>query len=80
MYACLCKAITDKEVRSLGRSGVTDPEALIAALGLEDEVCCGRCKRNIDQFVEIASSWERQPAPLSLGRLLGLRRSRAAAL
>jgi bacterioferritin-associated ferredoxin len=56
MYACNCRAITEDDVRRAGRRGVTDPEDLIALLGLDDARCCGRCERNVQQFVALA--WE----------------------
>jgi bacterioferritin-associated ferredoxin len=56
MYACNCRAITEADVRRVGRHGVTDPDELIAVLGLDDARCCGRCERNVQQFVALA--WE----------------------
>jgi len=29
-------------------------EALVMALGLDDEMCCGRCLARVDEFVELA--------------------------
>lgn len=54
MYACICRGITESDVRHAGAAGVTDPAALISALGLDDDRCCGRCARRIDEFVELA--------------------------
>ena len=31
-------------------------DELIAALGLEDDECCGRCVLEIEQFVAVATS------------------------
>ena len=56
MYACICKAVTQADVRHVGRAGSINPDSLIAVLGLADEDCCGRCVDNIDEFVSLA--WE----------------------
>ena len=56
MYLCICKGITESDVEDLGRSGMTCPKKLAAALGLEDEDnCCGRCLDNMADLVTIAS-------------------------
>ena len=60
MYLCLCKTITESDVKRLARYGTTTPEALkaeglIATLGLNDDDCCGRCLLEIDQFVAVAA-------------------------
>ena len=55
MYVCLCKGITETEVRQLGRSGIVTAGALIARLQLDDDRCCGRCVRTIDSLVELAA-------------------------
>ena len=60
---CLCKGLTDHDVRQATAQGADTPEALIDTLGLHDEVCCGRCARNIHEYVAIATSApRRQPA------------------
>jgi len=64
MYVCLCRAITDRRVRELGRAGVTSPPGLIEALGLDDEECCGYCMHHIERMVEIAKGGD----PLRFGR------------
>ncbi len=56
MYVCLCKGITESDVRRLGRAGVLHPDSLAAALGINDEGCCGRCARNIETLVALAAS------------------------
>jgi bacterioferritin-associated ferredoxin len=55
MYVCLCKGLTESDVLSVAHSGKYGPEALKAALGLDDEDCCGRCARNIQELVTIAT-------------------------
>jgi bacterioferritin-associated ferredoxin len=54
MYICLCKGITDSQVRNLGRSGVVSPEALTAELDIDRNDCCGRCVAGIPKLVAIA--------------------------
>ena len=55
MYICLCKGIRESDVRDLGRAGVLCPESLTAALGMDQEDCCGRCARNIEELVALAA-------------------------
>lgn len=55
MYICLCKGISEARVRELGQMGICSPADLAAAFGLEENVCCGRCLRNIDAFVAVAT-------------------------
>ena len=59
MYVCLCKGITETDVRQLGRSGIVTAGALITCLQLDDDRCCGRCVREIDSLVKLAAH---QPA------------------
>lgn len=72
MYACICKGITEAEVKRVGRSGIVGAHALIATLGLNDAECCGRCVEDVEQFVELA--WEGaseavfDPRPIPCGR------------
>jgi bacterioferritin-associated ferredoxin len=54
MFLCSCKAITEGQVRALGREGIVSAEALIDALGLDDPGCCGRCVREIGTFTAVA--------------------------
>ena len=54
MYACICRAITDKDVRRAGRAGIISPERLIQTFGLDDERLCGLCVEHIDELVELA--------------------------
>ena len=56
MYLCLCKGVTESDVKRQARSGTTTASELIATLGLEDDECCGRCVLEIDQFVAVAMS------------------------
>jgi len=54
MYVCLCKGITESDVREAGRSGCLTPCQLKSKLGLKQNGCCGRCAKNINKLVEIA--------------------------
>jgi len=54
MFACICRGLTESDVVKAGRAGALGSDALIAALGLDDARCCGRCVRRIDEFVELA--------------------------
>lgn len=56
MYVCLCKGITEADVRELGRAGIVEPEALAGALGIDQKGCCGRCVRDIEELVSLAAS------------------------
>jgi len=59
MYVCLCKAVTESDVREAGRAGATTATALIGALGLDSDECCGLCILDMDRFVALAA----QPDP-----------------
>ncbi|GJL52893.1 MAG: hypothetical protein NPIRA02_00250 [Nitrospirales bacterium] len=55
MYICVCKGIKELDVRTLGREGITCPKLLASTLGIDDKnSCCGRCIKNVSNFVEIA--------------------------
>jgi len=56
MYLCLCKGITDADVRDAGRAGIVMPCQIKAKFGLKDSGCCGRCSKNIQTFVELAKN------------------------
>ena len=55
MYMCICKALTESDVRRVVHQGATTAEELISGLGLQDAVCCGRCAREVDRYVTFAS-------------------------
>lgn len=60
MYVCLCKGLTESDIRRIGQSIPVSSECLqeqlLERLGLDDEECCGRCTRNIHELVAIASN------------------------
>jgi bacterioferritin-associated ferredoxin len=51
MYLCLCKGLTESDVQRLCPKTPQSPDAVVARLGLEDDDCCGRCARNIHEFL-----------------------------
>ncbi len=59
MYLCLCKGLTESDVVRLVPAEVPPGPALIAALGRDDEVCCGRCALELDEFVAVADAARR---------------------
>ncbi len=56
MYVCLCKGLTESDVRAAGRAGAVTPCQLIETFGLKKNGCCGRCAKNIHEFVSLATS------------------------
>jgi bacterioferritin-associated ferredoxin len=67
MYICLCKGISESQVRELGLAGICSADALASTLGLEEEGVCGRCIRKIEALVALATreaSLRGQPALL----------------
>jgi bacterioferritin-associated ferredoxin len=65
MYLCLCKGITDSDVRDAARAGIVMPCQIKAKFGLKDSGCCGRCSKNIQHFVELAKNEHRLLNPVS---------------
>ena len=55
MYMCLCKGLTQSDVQRMAPALPLTEQALIAALGLDDEVCCGRCALDVDEFAALAA-------------------------
>jgi bacterioferritin-associated ferredoxin len=54
MFACICRRVTEADVCRAGVQGALASEALVMALGLDHEKCCGRCLARVDEFVELA--------------------------
>ncbi|MFN3681157.1 MAG: (2Fe-2S)-binding protein [Nitrospira sp.] len=65
MYLCLCKGITESDVREAGRMGCVTPHQLKTRFSLTDENCCGRCAKHIQEFVELATSQAPTRCPAS---------------
>jgi bacterioferritin-associated ferredoxin len=68
VYLCLCKGITDSDVRQAGQAGIVMPCQLKAKFGLKEAECCGRCSKNIYEFVQVATSAHRVPTSNSVRR------------
>jgi bacterioferritin-associated ferredoxin len=65
MFLCLCKGITEAEVQQVGRQGILAASDLIDILELDDELCCGRCALEIEEFQAVAqSAWT--PPPMAV--------------
>ena len=62
MYLCLCKGISDSDVREAGQAGIVMPCQLKAKFGLKEAGCCGRCSKNIHAFVQIATNAHQVPS------------------
>jgi bacterioferritin-associated ferredoxin len=63
LYLCLCRAISENDVRRLGQMGVTSAKELVKVLGLNREECCGRCLLNARAFVETAKRAAEEASP-----------------
>ena len=63
MYLCLCKGITESDVREAGQAGFVMPGQLKAKFGLKEAGCCARCSKNIREFVQTAMSAHHVPSP-----------------
>ncbi len=50
MYVCLCKAITDSEIRDAANEGLHDLEALGESLGVG--VSCGCCRESAQAIID----------------------------
>lgn len=59
MYVCLCKGLTESDVRRVTLSeqmaGRLDEDRLAQALGIDDEECCGRCVKNMCHLMAMAA-------------------------
>jgi bacterioferritin-associated ferredoxin len=55
MYLCLCKGLTEFDVQQLCQKTAPRAEALASSLGLDDDDCCGRCARNIQEFLSLST-------------------------
>jgi bacterioferritin-associated ferredoxin len=63
MYMCLCKGLTEQDVVEVAGGKSMPPCTLIQVLGLDDDVCCGRCAEEIDDFVVLLSRHTATRAP-----------------
>jgi bacterioferritin-associated ferredoxin len=55
MYICLCKGLTESDVQRLCRKTAPTTDTLATCLGLDDDDCCGRCARNIEEFLSLTT-------------------------
>jgi bacterioferritin-associated ferredoxin len=66
VYVCVCRGLTESEVRRVAATVEPTPSALISALGLDHEECCGRCATNIRAILYIATRPQAEaPPPVS---------------
>ena len=68
MYLCLCNGITEADVREAGQAGLVMPCQLKSKFRLKQNGCCGRCAKNIHEFVEIAVQGASASCPSTLDR------------
>ena len=58
MYLCLCKGLTEEDIRELAavlaRSNVTSIEAFLKFLDLDNIEACGLCAEDPEPFIELA--------------------------
>lgn len=48
MYICICKAVTDRQIRSAVEDGVTSMSGLRQSLGCAGQ--CGKCGKHVKQI------------------------------
>jgi len=59
VYVCLCKGLTESDVKRQARAGYIPVTLLMDKLGLNDDDCCGRCANDVEEFESIAATeWE----------------------
>jgi bacterioferritin-associated ferredoxin len=49
MYVCICKAVTEREIRSCLSEGADSMEGLQDRLGVA--TCCGRCRCEVERVL-----------------------------
>lgn len=49
MYVCVCKAVTDKQIKAAIEEGYCSRNQLKQCLGVGS--VCGKCRRDVDQLV-----------------------------
>ena len=54
MYVCLCKGLTEADIRRMAPKRELCPETFRACFGFDDEECCGRCAENLPDLIAIA--------------------------
>ena len=55
MYVCVCKAVTDKQIKQAHKDGVTDFRGLREKTGIGTQCgkCCGDAKNCLRQAAEL---------------------------
>lgn len=69
MYMCLCKGLSESDIKWLIRTlaqsevpaeEVLEEDTLASVLGLDDDDACGQCARDMDRFMALATAeWTR---------------------
>lgn len=54
MYVCLCKGLTEADIRRMAPKREVCPETFKACFGFDDEECCGQCAENVAELIAIA--------------------------
>jgi len=54
MYVCLCKGLTETDIRRMAPRRDLCPETFKACFGFDDEECCGRCAEKLPELIAIA--------------------------
>jgi bacterioferritin-associated ferredoxin len=50
MFVCICKAVTDRQIREAAERGIDNVDALAESLGAGTG--CGRCRENAEKIIE----------------------------
>ena len=50
MYVCLCRAVTDTEIREAANGGTHDFDGLSDSLGVG--ACCGSCRETVQAIID----------------------------
>lgn len=53
MYVCLCKGITEGDIRNAAQAGTTTAEGLIKPFRWDDGKGCGRCALSIEGILAL---------------------------
>ena len=60
MYVCICKSVTDKQIRRAAASGVDNLYELRQSLGVSSG--CGSCATTAQEILDAALNRQAQPA------------------
>lgn len=70
MYVCLCRGITDKQVRDAAQSGHQSVEDMREALGIASQ--CGQCSGLVEELIANSVAGPSSPTESPPGRSLGV--------